>query len=171
VSFTANKTLNSINLDWSTASENGVSHFDILAAKNNSNFSVIGKVNAKNIKQKTYYQFLDSYPALGNNYYQINAIDFDGKTTSTNVIQVSFDLNQSNIIFPNPVRTDLNIQNVQLNDIIKISDLTGKTIRVLENKQTQSIFTIDVNDLKTGVYQLQLIKSGSQPIVQTFTKE
>lgn len=170
-SFTANKTLNAINLNWNTASENGVSHFDILAARNDANFTTIGKVNAKSINQKSNYQFLDRYPILGNNYYKINALDFDGKITSPPIIQVNYDLTQNNIVFPNPVKNDLNIQNAQLNDVVKITDLSGKTIQTIENKQSQSILNIDVKALKTGIYQLQLIRNGIQPIVQTFIKE
>ena len=80
-------------------------------------------------------------------------------------------LTQNNIVFPNPVKNDLNIQNVQLNDVIKITDLSGKTIQTIENKQSQSILNIDVKALKTGIYQFQLIRNGIQPIVQTFIKE
>lgn len=62
-------------------------------------------------------------------------------------------------VFPNPVRTTLNIQSGQTIDHIRLYDLTGQL--VFEKRVVASETSVDTGMLRSGIYILQLI-SGQQ---------
>jgi hypothetical protein len=171
-SFNATKTLNRVNLQWHTAQEKNVSHFNILSSNDGKLFNVLGKVKANNVSQNSAYYFLDQMPLEGNNYYQLNAIDFDGKIARSEIKSVAFNLEQQSLkVYPNPATNNLNIYGISKNDYLKIVDVTGKIIFTAKNTSTSLDITLDVKSLISGVYQLILVREGKTIFNQKFVKE
>jgi hypothetical protein len=155
-------------LQWQTANEINVSHFNIQRSTNGVSFTTIGKVVAQN-KSINSYEFIDatlpSLEGLGVGlFYRIQSIDKDGKTNFTEIKRITANekLETSNVvIFPNPTtglvhisipREEKGIWN------IKVQDVTGK---VLQNKTTSAITkTMDlVVSNQTGLYYITLEKN------------
>ncbi|MFN0291935.1 hypothetical protein [Pedobacter helvus] len=88
--FTAKKQANGIQLNWSTASEENNSHFDILRSADAVNFEKIAREEGKgNSNSAINYQYTDTKALPGTNYYQLNQVDFDGKTKKSEVVAVN----------------------------------------------------------------------------------
>lgn len=90
-SFDGKKVNGSVQLSWATASENNNAHFDILRSANGRNFQNIGQIKGNGATTEgSNYGFMDENPLGGVNYYQLNQVDFDGKSSKSKVIAVEF---------------------------------------------------------------------------------
>lgn len=92
-SFNGRQQLQTVKLNWATASEQNNSHFNVLRANDSKKFTTIGKVDGNgttNMAQQ--YTFTDNNPYGGNNYYQLEQVDFDGKTQKSEVVAVKTDI-------------------------------------------------------------------------------
>lgn len=126
-SFKGKKKFNGIALNWTTASEQNNSHFEILRATNVRNFVKIGEVKGHgNRAALTSYSFFDSKPQSGTNYYQLKQIDLDGKSEKSKIIAVDFDLQQS---------------------LLKVWQPTPQTLTLTFNAQQQGTAQVIVADL------------------------
>ena len=73
-------------------------------------------------------------------------------------------------IYPNPATNKLTISNVQLTiKKIEVLDITGKVVKQLTIKQS-NILTIEIKDLKQGVYFIKLTTINSANVLR-FVKE
>jgi len=91
-SFTATRQNQHVKLKWQTASEKDNSHFELLRKTNKDDFEVLtvvtGNATTSNVSN---YEYLDSNPLNGNNYYQLNQVDFDGKSEKSEVVHIKTD--------------------------------------------------------------------------------
>src|SRR5690606_29419374 len=88
-SFSGQKQSNHIQLNWTTASEQGNSHFEVLRSENGKNFHVLTTVSGKGTTtQISNYSYIDANPLPGTNYYQLRQVDYDGKSEKSDIIAV-----------------------------------------------------------------------------------
>lgn len=97
-------------VNWQTAQEYNVDHFEIERSAGNEPFRQIGTVSALNTGNGSSYAYTDRLPAPGTASYRIKGIDKDGKVTYSAVV----------VIGPN--------------------SNTGSFLRVLNNPATDAIF-------------------------------
>jgi hypothetical protein len=76
--FNGKKSGENVILNWATLSEQNNSYFDVLRSGNGNSNS---KIN---------YSFTDKTPEFGANYYHLNQVDFDGKSTASETVAVNF---------------------------------------------------------------------------------
>lgn len=169
--FKGQKNQTSDILTWTTTSETNNSHFNILYSVDAKDFSVIGKINTNaingNSQMKIDYSFENKNIALGHNYYQLQQVDFDEKTT-TNATLVDIIRNENGntiSVYPNPILNDLNIDFYTAkseNLSIKLVDMSGRVLKEINtniNSGTNHL-EMNVNDVATGVYAIQFIENG-----------
>ncbi|NCA19550.1 MAG: hypothetical protein EBS86_00205, partial [Crocinitomicaceae bacterium] len=71
---------NTVKLDWSTASENNSSYFDVMKSTNGTNWKVLENVLAAgNSTSLLNYHAIDRELSIGNVYYKLKQVDIDGK--------------------------------------------------------------------------------------------
>jgi hypothetical protein len=102
VSFTATKQANNVYLQWLTANEVNNDFFNVQHSTDGSNgWSTNGKVNA-GIGN---YSFVHASPVIGSNYYRLQQVDKDGKTSYSEVRMVQFGSSTASIVtlYPNPI--------------------------------------------------------------------
>jgi uncharacterized protein (DUF1501 family) len=98
-------------LQWSTASELNNYKFEIERSRDAIHFEKIGqRIGAGTVDEPQYYQFTDSQPRQGVNYYRLRQIDFDGTEEFSNIISIYFEATASILLYPNPARHELIIQ-------------------------------------------------------------
>lgn len=109
LSIQARKTAaETITLNWETATEQNVSHFEIEYSTDGRSWSVIGTKAARgnsNVIQS--YSFLHEQVRGENNFYRIRTVDRDGRSSYSRVVTVKqeFTLRYSfDQVYPNPVR-------------------------------------------------------------------
>lgn len=156
--FTGKQTNNQNQLRWNTLAELNTSHFEIERSGDaKSNFVKIGEVRA-NGNGAAHYNYVDKLLDFGSsfNYYRLKMLDLDGKSTFSDVIAVknSFNENSGIKVFPNPVKTALNVvvDEKLVNTDLEIFDTNGSSVGVY--KITSPKQAVDLSKLNTGVYIL-----------------
>jgi hypothetical protein len=157
-------------LNWSTASENNSSHFDVEKSKNGTDWRVIGTVlSAGNSTQDITYTFIDSEKSNGDNYYRLNQVDIDGKNEYFGPITVSCEDDSKINTYPNPSKGEFNlVMHAKTNEQItlKITDGNSRILstKVLDLQNGINLFPIREN-LSSGVYHIQLITESGKTTV------
>lgn len=160
---------NQVNIEWTTATEENNDYFEVLHSTNGVDFEVIATLNgAGNSNVMQYYQAMDYNAAEGVNYYQLKQIDYDGKSTLSNIQTVRVDANNMISLYPNPANIGQQI-NVQFQEIlnyqVEVYDISGRLVLNFSGADSQLQFSTE--SLSKGNYILRLI-DGEQVQVKRF---
>ncbi len=92
-------------LDWATATEIDNDHFEVQRSQDGRDWEVIGVVNgAGTTVEEQVYDFSDFKPYVGNSYYRLRQVDYDGKFAFTDIILVNVRLEPISLnVYPNPI--------------------------------------------------------------------
>jgi uncharacterized delta-60 repeat protein len=160
-------------LEWKIATEKNVSSFIIERSADGNRFIQINNVLSQGNGNVTRnYSSVDAEPMQGINFYRLKIIDADGKYTYSNVVAIKINAAGKLRIFPNPVGPTLFVQaDGNEKATVRIVDASGrkiKEIKLLLNGTTS--FSIDVNNLAQGLYNLILYKENKTEALK-FIKE
>ncbi|MBK8330123.1 MAG: hypothetical protein IPL09_11810 [Bacteroidetes bacterium] len=114
-SFDGKKLVSSDELTWTTNSESNNAYFNLQHSTDGVNFETIAKVNSKAINGNSstdlQYHAVNNHPVLGHNYYRLQQIDIDNKSSvHAKMVDLIWGANGSTVnIYPNPTRDMLNI--------------------------------------------------------------
>lgn len=165
IHFTVQKcNSNQICLNWKTANEQNVSHFEIEKSSDGRNFYRIGNEPARN-QSLNLYSFLDNATTGADIkvYYRIRQVDADGRAAYSSVLWVSFD-EKGVSIYPTVFENNFSVQNNQ--NKLRQLDLYSADGKWLH---TQSIRpgtnTIAVNTIQKGIIIYRIKQNGI--LVQT----
>ncbi len=94
-----------VQLDWATATEIDNDHFEVQRSQDGRDWEVIGVVNgAGTTVEEQVYDFSDFKPYVGNSYYRLRQVDYDGKFAYTDIILVNVRLEPISLnVYPNPI--------------------------------------------------------------------
>ncbi|WP_442794177.1 T9SS type A sorting domain-containing protein [Pelobium manganitolerans] len=156
-------------LNWSTTNEVNTASFAIQKRTDNGDFATIGNIPSKNTAGVHHYSFADNNASAGNSYYRIVQYDNDHSSSNSEVQAVSIKASAGGVnIYPNPVADVLNANHsaLQAGATAKISNSNGSTVlqQALTVGATQS--SIDVSQLKPGVYILSISGQAAQKFVK-----
>ncbi|MBS1602551.1 MAG: T9SS type A sorting domain-containing protein [Bacteroidetes bacterium] len=151
-------------LQWTTATEQNVSHFEIQRGIDGTVFTPIGNVTATgNSRLAENYQFTDPSPQTGKVYYRLRMIDLDGSATYSKVASVYITpAPMVAVVSPNPFTDVINI-NLHLEQprqiYIRLSDFTGKEMLavIFNGQKGKNLVQIpQLGRLAGGLYVLNL---------------
>ncbi|MEP1094664.1 MAG: choice-of-anchor D domain-containing protein [Cyclobacteriaceae bacterium] len=176
VSFAGSAENNEITLDWITATELNNDYFEIQRSLNGVVFETIGKVAGNGTTSVvSSYDFVDSSPAYGVNYYRLRQVDYDGAQEFHQIIRVDNDFIKSGIeaaVYPNPSYVDnLNLKISSGDDHTEIGVVLYDTQGRLKYQKT---FSPSLNlsekimldqEVISGIYFLK-VKQGASEITQ-----
>lgn len=94
-----------IRLYWSTASEHNNNYFEVERSRDGIHFTSIGKVfGVGNSTRINTYEFYDTEPTPGINYYRLVQYDFDGTSSFSRIIALSASATNYQLftVVPNP---------------------------------------------------------------------
>ena len=160
--FTAEKNSVQALLKWQTAQEINNNYFNVQQSTNAFDWATIGKVNSVNTIGVNNYYFNHSKPNNGINYYRLQQVDKDGKSSFSDVRRVDMGTTKANLkLYPNPaignaVTIDYGNQ-ITKPLTYKIIDVAGRIMQTgtITNQQE----TINLQQLSKGKYTL-LISDG-----------
>jgi hypothetical protein len=162
VDFSAQKSADSTtNLAW-TVNEVNTDSYEIQRSVDGINFTPIGSIAANNISSTSQqYNFVDTKPLEGINYYRIKQINTNGTDSFSPQKSVTFDeVKEDWSIYPNPVKNKLSVtSNVNRgNTQFQLLDATGKLVykKEITNISTGVIENIDMNKYAEGIYFLKI---------------
>jgi len=146
-------------VEWTVNNGLNIDHFTIEKMVNNY-FVSIGTVKA--VANLLSYQFIDQQMLHGTAYFRVKANNKDGSVLYSNVLKLSTSNKQEITIYPNPVRDgkiSLLISGAKKGDYqLFLTTTTGQLISEYKVQHSGSVssYTIPVDQLAKGIYQLQL---------------
>jgi len=113
VNFSAKKNNSSININWTTDDESGMSNYQVQRSSDGRNFSNIQSVQSRNSVNRINYSATDSKPLNGIGYYRLKMVEVDGSATYSKIVAVQFATGNLITIYPTLWKkgTTLNISN------------------------------------------------------------
>ena len=177
LAFTATQQTPSVLLNWSTASEQNSSYFEVQRSTDGTNFVNIGQVpaagNSAIIKN---YTFTDNSASefSGTIYYRIVEYDIDNATTTSVIQSVSTGKGKDVTIIPNPNNGNFEVVVAGETEVLNLTlyNSVGQVVYTAVGKAQGSIFTkyINIQNLPAAVYYLN-ISSPSNSWVKKIVKE
>jgi len=128
--FTAFVQINSVLLEWATASETNNDFFTIERSKNGLEWEIVSRVEgAGNSSVTIHYSSIDYQPYTGISYYRLKQTDFDGQYEYSRIIAVNLNKESNVNIYPNPASDKFYIITPdQLEYEITILDVHGRIV-------------------------------------------
>ncbi len=163
-------------LSWGTVTGPTDDYFEVMRGNNPKKLESIGKVYAKDFAaDETYYDFTDSNPPGGTNYYRIKGVDKAGETTFTNIVAAGFHTIREASIYPNPAKSSIHFaykstQNNPAEIILFNKHGIPVSKKAVSDKEGQNTYEFGVSGLKPGIYML-LHKNGAGTATYKFIKE
>ncbi len=164
LSFEAKKiNENQVRLDWTTADETNNAFFTIERSTDGKKFEAIANLQgAGNSENTNLYNWIDTNPIIGNNFYRLRQTDFSGESSVSEMLRVFIEFNAGAIeynIYPNPIQIgeSLNIKyGVSEESMLEIKFVSTSGQVLL--KQTESVFPESGNiSLSTDKLQRGLV--------------
>lgn len=154
VDFKIKKENNTSVLNWTTAMEQNNKGFEIERSSDSKNWSSIAFVKSTaelgNSTELNSYSFIDANPIQGVNFYRLKQIDFDGVYDLSAITMLDFAKVSLVSIFPNPANKLINISGIEVNDLVKITNIAGQVVHNV--KATNELNKIDIGHLSPGLY-------------------
>jgi len=142
-----------VRVGWSTSEEVRNDYFEVERSADARHFKALGKVKGKgdtSIEQQ--YNFLDTAPLPGTSYYRIRQVDTDGTVSFSSMKSITRAGDAAAIVFPNPARERVILQNIRPGAVILIRDNAGRT--VMRTTATGKQVEVATNALPLGSYVL-----------------
>ncbi len=167
-SFTATVRNNSVELNWSTASETNNQGFEVQRNSGNG-YKVLAFVQGNGTSTEMHsYSFIDKAIFPGQYTYRLRQVDFDGTSEYSNEVETTveapkvYSLEQN---FPNPFNpaTQINFSLAADSKVtLKIFNIIGQEIKTLLNGNMAAgghSINFDAVNLPSGVYIYKLVAS------------
>jgi Lamin Tail Domain/Secretion system C-terminal sorting domain len=155
VSITAKQKGNRNAVAWQTASELNNNYFDIQRSTDGATFQNIGQVKgAGNSVALNNYEFMDETPIIGTNYYRLQQVDVNGKTTTSKTVAVNATGKGSVKVFPTLATDKLNVLTTsEKEESFEIVNFVGQV--VLKGRFNNST-DVNISQLAKGNYIMHI---------------
>ncbi|MEO6000581.1 MAG: T9SS type A sorting domain-containing protein [Chitinophagaceae bacterium] len=161
ISFSAEmQSKQTVLLNWKTASEWNTKDFTIQRSSTTANWNNIGTQVATNSRgNSSDYNFTDTKPMAGKNYYRLLQNDQDGVTSFSKVVLIDNSELSVFTVFPNPAVTFLTVQLPKTgSSTLKLFDNAGRLVQ--QDQFNGRNFVLDVKGITPGIYHLQISQQG-----------
>jgi len=179
LNFTGIKRYPDADLQWQTSGESNGDYFEVeRRIDNESHFATIGTVNAQtSSSQSTTYRFTDNDVLTSGSqfYYRLKIVDKDGRTSYSNIIQLSL---QSQDVFVKGVYNNAGNSLIiaagnkaQVRELnIRILNSVGQVMMSQRSPYQDS--RIDISKLAAGTYFVELKdQTGKEVFMQKLVKQ
>ncbi len=163
MAFANNQT---VDLTWTTASEEDVNGFYIEHSLDGKFWEEIGFKTATNSQILTSYEYQHLTPQIGNNYYRLRILDLDETFDYSPIRVVNFQNENQINVYPNPFEDRLVFEIKTSKTKTAIAYLINSIGQVVYQKRlqlfdNQQIYILnDLNSLEKGIYMLRIESQG-----------
>lgn len=176
ISFDARLNGDQVDLTWSTAVEIDNERFIIERSADGVNFQpILEQPGAGNSQQVIDYSDVDFSPLLGQGYYRLRQIDFDGTYSYSAVRSVFYQPVNTSVavtVFPNPVTEgalNIRLTGVASDTEVLFTDALGRPVTrrfIAANGQPNQLLELVLaQELATGIYFV-VVTNGEQTITE-----
>jgi hypothetical protein len=138
-----------VKLSWSVASQQANRGFIVERGENSQQFDSIGFVAGDgNSNSLASFHFTDPYKGAA--YYRLRQVDFDGKTSLSNIIYIPIgSKGQPLSVYPNPTSRELYVVGLEDAATLELYNANGK---LQLSQPVSGSSSIDLTNLPAGVY-------------------
>ncbi|MCF0070064.1 CotH kinase family protein [Dyadobacter sp. CY261] len=152
-SFSASAEGSQTRLSWTVTEETNFNRYVVEGSQDGKTFVKIGEVPGQGME---FYEFVDTIPFSGNNYYRLQCLDLDGTYAYSRIVSAFIQGNGGFDLFPNPTDSYLQVQwtsPAKATTSFDIYDInaTGRLNDVKLDKNN----SIDVSRLPPGIYVIR----------------
>ena len=156
-------------LNWETASELNNKGFEIEHSTDGRTFAFVDFVLGNGTTQTvSEYSFIHKDPTAGDNYYRLKQIDFDGAFEYSDIVYLENTKNDApGTIYPNPAVSEVTYEGAPAT--LSVYDALGQL--VLQELAEVERTTLDISQLQTGVYFMEITTDSNEITVKRFMKQ
>ena len=138
-------------LTWQTTYEKNNDYFELQRSTNGFDWRQIGRLSPQN-KNNQKYRFYDTSFPVGDLYYRIKQVDFDGNSSYSTIASL-FVENVELDIYPNPTNGTIHLPNRFTNKYFRVLSPIGQAMQhgMIQTNE------INLSRLPSGVYMFQVI--------------
>ena len=175
ISFEATTVGTDVQLKWATATETNNSHFELEKSLDGNRFDMITKVEGVgNSTAIQTYSFMDKDAVEGTNYYRLKQVDLDGAFEYFSVVTAKIETGNTVLhVLPNPVKDVARIRlegTVSVDAQFNLVSTTGQLVKSVQVTNVGGIQEINMMDVQSGVYFLQVVDGGETKVFQKVIK-
>jgi hypothetical protein len=161
-SFTAQPQGHTVDLQWTTATEQNSKYFIIERSQDGLNWNPIGQVAAAgNSQDLLQYNYVDQTPMTGTNYYRLQEVADDGSSVYSPVRNVNFTGAATEISwYPNPTHDRVTLTSNSSLKLITLISLDGRILQTVEGFASGQ--SIDLSRYPFGIYFLIIRTTDGQ---------
>ena len=161
--FSAKSNQNTVELNWSTASELNNDYMEIERAIDGVQFEALGRgIGAGTSTVVNHYALTDENPFEGLSFYRLKQVDFDGTVTYSNTLSVEFgDASNDFVVYPNPGKhgDQLTIAGEITPDTkIELVDQTGRVVLEQQIYRSEDRVLLNLSSVQAGLYSIRFIQ-------------
>ena len=156
-----------VELNWQTESELNNDYFAIERSADGLEFKEIMRTKGAGTHLGTLdYKELDERPFIGDNYYRLRQVDFDGTTTYSEIRHVFLERSiapKDISVYPNPTDSWLQVdftQPIEQEAYLELYNLAGQVVQSYELGVGTVQQELNVVDLPRGAYLLRIQMDG-----------
>ncbi|MFT3980906.1 MAG: T9SS type A sorting domain-containing protein [Ferruginibacter sp.] len=162
VSFTGKYNNGTSTLDWTTSQEINNKEFELLRSTDGLKFDKIATIaGAGNTSLTQNYQYLDRISGQGYVYYRLRQVDFDGKSTLSNIVRLNMGNDVKGMeMYPNPFTRNFTVSfsaQRTAKATMQLINMKGQTVYstgINVNKGSNAVQMNDIPNLPAGLYQV-----------------
>jgi len=156
LSFTGKEATNGVRLNWSTASEQNNSHYEVYRSADGQSFTKIGSVKGNGTTNEVLnYSFTDLSPLSGTAYYKLRQVDFDNHFEDFGPISVKSSLQKNDLkvqVKDNSLQVSV-FASANSTSEIKVYNISGNALTKVSANLTSGWNTVEVPfTASRGVY-------------------
>lgn len=160
ISFSAVNDSNSqVSVNWTTSEEVNNAFYNVERSAGGNNFETLATIpGAGNSSELLQYEFIDEVPLLGSSYYRLRQTDFNGISTTTEIIRVFLER-------PGDIHFQLYPNPVDHNEKLRVSYKSSRTVKVLVSLITSQGKLVETSELRLqkGSHEFRLSSSRLLP--------
>jgi hypothetical protein len=170
VYFKATAEGNVVQVQWQTAEEKNVKDYELEYCTDGISYSSVLTTVTPQGEATNNYSYLHTTPAVGTNYYRLKIVNDDGSFSYSSIVPIDIENNSTATIYPNPATDNIVITLPNANkSVVNIYNSTGSLIKTTTVYSTTN--TVDIHNLPSGTYFINVIENGTSVINKTFIKE
>ncbi len=172
--FSAARVNTAAHLSWVTYLEQNNKGFAIERSSDGTLFHQIDFVASQaaggTSSYKIQYNYYDTRPVTGINYYRLKQINSTGEVVVSQVAKVIWSNSDNAVtIYPNPAKDRLSIDGLKGNETLLLYNATGQLIK--REKAGGVLSVLDISHLTLGVYRLTITDESGKIITKKIVKQ